>query len=124
LERVLGNRWNQGKDVFKFVVSINLHPMKKKARSGPLLTKEELVTSPPAIITHHQYYSQVQALFDPTGFLALVLLRGKILLRKTWEVPNNELGWDKCLPPELMREIIEFFIELHELEDLEFPISL
>ena len=52
LERVLGIKWNLGRDVFKFVVSINLHPMKKKARSGPLLTKEELMTSPPAVITH------------------------------------------------------------------------
>ena len=60
-------------------------------------------------------------MFDPTGFLAPVLLRGKILLRKTWEVPNNELGWDDCLPPELMREMIDFLIELHELEDIEFP---
>ena len=120
LERVLGIKWNLGKDVFKFVVSINLHPMKKKARSGPPLTKEKLMMSPPSVITRRQYYSQVQALFDPTGFLAPVLLRGKILLRKTWEVPNNELGWDDCLPPDLMKEMIDFFIELHELEDLEY----
>ena len=61
LERVLGIKWNPGKDVFKFMVSINLHPMKKKARSGPPLTKVELMTSPPAVITCRQYYSQVQA---------------------------------------------------------------
>ena len=83
LERVLGIKWNPGKDVFKFVVLINLHLMKKKARSGPLLTKEELMTSPPSVIIRRQYYSQVQALFDPTGFLAPVLLRGKLLLKKT-----------------------------------------
>ena len=90
---VLGIKWNPGRDVFKFVVSINLHPMRKKARSGPPLSKAMLLTSPPAVITRRQYYSQVQALFDPTGFLAPILLRGKILLRQTWEPPNNELGW-------------------------------
>ena len=63
-------------------------------------------------------------MFDPTGFLAPVLLRGKILLRKTWEVPNNELGWDDCLPPDLMQEMIDFFIKLHKLEDLELPRSI
>ena len=51
LERVLGIKWNPGREVFKFVVSINLHPIKKKARSGPPLTKEELMMSPPAVIT-------------------------------------------------------------------------
>ena len=83
LERVLGIKWNPGKDVFKFEVSINLHPMKKKARLGPPLMKDELMTSPPSVIMRQQYYSQVQALFDPTGFLAPVLLKGKLLLRKS-----------------------------------------
>ena len=110
--------------MFKFVVSINLHPLKKKARSGPPLTKPMLLTFPPTIITRRQYYSQVQALFDQIGFLAPVLLRGKVLLRQTWEPPCNELGWDDCLPAELVKEIVEFFVDLHELEDLEFQRSL
>ena len=82
------------------------------------------MTSPPSVITRRQYYSQVQALFDPTGFLAPVLLKGKLLMRKTWEAPNNELWWDDCLPPDLMKEMIDFFIELHKLEDWEFPRSI
>ena len=72
LEKVLGIKWDMAKDVFKFLVSFNLNPIKRKERTGPPLTKEMLMTCPLAEITRHQYYSQVQALFDPTGFLAPV----------------------------------------------------
>ena len=97
LEKVLGLKWDARKDVFRFNVSINLNPLKRKERTGPPLTKQMLLDTPPDVLTRHQYYSQVQALFDPTGFLAPVLLQGKILLRKTWEDPCDKLGWDDDL---------------------------
>ena len=74
LEKVLGIKWDQQNDAFRFNVSINLNPLKKKERTGPPLTRKMLLDSPPAVQTRRQYYSQVQALFDPTGFLAPVLL--------------------------------------------------
>ena len=51
LEKVLGINWNAERDVFRFIVSINLNPLKKKERTGPPLTKEMLIHSPPAILT-------------------------------------------------------------------------
>ena len=98
--------------------------MKKKSWSGPELTKRDLVEKPPLQISRRQYYSQVQALFDPTGFLPPVLLQGKIILRKTWEDECKALGWDNPLPDDVKRKIIAFFLDLYELENLEFPRSL
>ena len=84
-ERMLGVSWDPKEDTFRFKVRINLTPLKKKLRMGPDITKQELIDSPPKIITRRQYYSQVQSLFDPVGFLSPVLLTAKVLLRKTWE---------------------------------------
>ena len=84
-ERMLGVLWEPSKDVFRFSIKINLSSLKNKARTGPDLTKEMLQMNPPKIMTHMQYYSQVQSLFDPIGLLSPVLLRAKVLLRLTWE---------------------------------------
>ena len=61
LEKVLGIKWAPRKDVFRFKVSINLNPIKRKERTGPALTKQMLLDTPPDVLTRHQYYSQIQA---------------------------------------------------------------
>ena len=66
----------------------------------------------------------MQSLFDPIGFLAPVLLQAKILLRKTWEGDLARLKWDDPLPKELVHEMVEFFLQLYDVEDLEFQRSL
>ena len=123
-ERMLGIIWDPKKDVFKFIVRINLSPLRNKSRVGPDLSKNDLLNSPPKSMSRRQYYSQVQSLFDPIGLLAPVLLRAKMLLRKTWEDECSLLKWDDPLPAALVVEMVHFFIELFELEDLEFPRSL
>ena len=47
-----------------------------------------------------------------------------MILRKTWEGACSALKWDDCLPEDLVKEIIEFFLELYELESLKFPRSI
>ena len=124
MERVLGVLWCPKKDTFKFQVRINLSPMKKKSRSGPDLTREDFLNNPPSVITRRQFYSQIQALFDPIGLLSPLLLKSKILLRLTWEDECKELDWDSPLPQHIVKEIIKFFIELYELESVVFDRSL
>ena len=97
-ERMLGILWDPVKDVFRFTVRINLSPLKNKSRTGPDLSKELLKCSPPVTITRRQYYSQIQSLFDPIGLLAPILLRAKVLLRRTWEDSCAKLTWDDHLP--------------------------
>ena len=123
-ERMLGVTWDPVKDVFRFKVTINLSPLKQKSRLGPDLTREDLVNNPPVTITRRQYYSQVQSLFDPIGFLSPVLLRAKVLLRRTWEGDCMKLKWDDPLPEDMTKEMISFFLELFDLETLDFPRSL
>ena len=76
------------------------------------------------MLTRRQYYSQVQSLFDPIGLLSPVLLTAKILLRKTWEGGCEKLAWDNALPADLVQEMIVFFTQLFELENVDFSRSL
>ena len=55
IERVLGFVWQPVRDVFKFSVKINLSLSKKKSQTGPDLSKEELLTSPPHSISGREY---------------------------------------------------------------------
>ena len=123
-ERMLGIIWEPTDDVFHFHVRINLSTLKKKSRMGPDISKQELIENPPSVITRRQYYSQVQSLFDPIGLLSPIMLRAKLLLRKTWENDCSKLAWDDPLPAELVREMVSFFVELFELETIVFPRSL
>ena len=109
-ERMLGILWYPAADVFKFSVKINLSPLKNKSRTGPDLSKNDLLKNPPEVLTRRQYYSQVQSLFDPIGFLAPVLLRAKVLLRRTWEDSCANLKWDDPLPRDIVKEMIQFFV--------------
>ena len=101
-----------------------MSPLKNKSRMGPDLTRGELQRDPPASISRRQYYSQIQSLFDPIGLLAPVMLKAKVLLRRTWEDSCADLKWDDNLPQPLVNDIVDFFLELFELELLEFPRSL
>ena len=124
LERMLGIIWDPRKDVFRFTVCINMSPLKNKSRVGPDLTKDQLLRDPPKFISRRQYYSQVQSLFDPIGLLAPILLTAKLILRKTWDGECAKLGWDESLPDSLIKEIVDFFVELFDLEGILFPRSL
>ena len=123
-ERMLGVTWDPAKDSFKFKVVVNLSTLKNKTRTGPNLTKEDLLSTPPQSISRRQYYSLIQSLFDPIELLSPVLLRAKILLRRTWEGSCADIKWDDPLPDDLVKEMIAFLVELFDLEDLDFSRSL
>ena len=46
-ERMLGILWDPVEDAFKFKVTINMSPLKNKSRTGPDLTREQLLANPP-----------------------------------------------------------------------------
>ena len=103
---------------------INLNPIKQKVRQGEDISKEELKINPPTVLTRRQLYWIIKALFDLLGLLAPVLLKANLLLRKPWEGECQKLGWDDALPEWLVKEMTAFFIELYELEEVEFSRSL
>ena len=123
-ERMLGVMWEPLRDVFKFSIKINLSPMKNKSRLEPDLCKEDLLSKPPRVISRRQYYSLIQSLFDPIGLLSPIMLTAKLLLRKTWEGECAQLKWDDPLPETLTKQMIDYFVELFDLETLEFSRSI
>ena len=59
--------------------------------------------------TRRMMLSLIASLFDPTGFLALFLVRAKILLQQMWQCGT---GWDDVLPSELLEEWAKWQEEL------------
>ena len=84
-------------------VNINLHPTLTKKLLGPSLSKELLLESPPKIVTRRQLYLQIQAIFNPVGSFAPMLLIYKQLLMLTQENICDNLERDDFLPEGLKK---------------------
>ena len=98
---------------FQIFLKIILTPLKKKSQVEPDLFREDLLIILPTCIMRRLYYSQVQALLP-------VLLQGKILLCRTWETDFKDLGWDEPLAEDYTKDIVQFFMSLYEMEEVEF----
>lgn len=93
----LGLCWKPVADVFKF----NLVNNKTEA----MITKRALLSS-------------LNSIFDPLGFLAPVLVKGKVFLQQLWQMKIN---WDSPLPPDIIARWQQFWTDLVELHTLEIP---
>ena len=58
------------------------------------------------------------------GLVTPILLQSKLLLRTSWGIENEQLGWDDPLPEKLRLAWIQFFLLMFDLEDLTFERSL
>ena len=92
-ERVLGIEWNIENDAFKFHITLKDKPL---TRRGILST--------------------VSSIYDPLGFTAPFLLRGKRILQL---LCRESVGWDDAIPDELQWEM--WRNELPLLEMMEVP---
>ena len=61
--------------------------------------------------------SFINGLFDPPGLTTPFIVRGKILMRKTWTTAPD-IGWDDPIPEELNKEWILFFSEMISLSNI------
>ncbi|XP_062618752.1 uncharacterized protein LOC134280361 [Saccostrea cucullata] len=95
LQRTLGVSWNLSTDVFTFQVSRTLHPYTKR---GVLAT--------------------INSLYDPIGFLAPVIVKGKKILR---DLMAEKLDWDDPLPEDQYSLWCEWRESLPALEDITIP---
>ena len=100
MSNVLGLQWN----VYDDLLSIKIVTNKLKILST--LTKRQLL-------------SLVSVVFDPLGFLAPVLIRGKLLFQKVWKL--NELSWDDLLPAEFIDEWNNLVPDLISLKNIALP---
>ena len=94
-ERALGLQWCTEKDAFQFVISLKDKPC---TRRGIL--------------------SILSTVFDPLGFIAPVLLKGKAILQ---ELCRNNIGWDEPVTEEVRDRWCKWKRELAKIENLSIP---
>ena len=94
-ERTLGLEWNVETDNFYFTPNITKRASTKR---GVL--------------------SMVSQIYDPLGFVAPFILRGKQILQK---VTATKRGWDDRLPTELHREWDSWLSELDQVSEMQIP---
>ena len=94
-ERVLGVEWNIENDAFKFRITLKDKPL---TRRGILLT--------------------VSSVYDPLGFAAPFLLRGKRILQL---LCKENIGWDDAIPDKLRMQWEMWRSELPLREMVEVP---
>nr|XP_017209156.1 uncharacterized protein LOC101887079 [Danio rerio] len=95
LERALGIYWSLEQDNFKFRITVKDQPA---TRRGIL--------------------SIVASLFDPLGFLAPFVLKGKTILQ---EMCRSGMGWDDNLPADLQSAWEHWKADVVNLEKIEVP---
>ena len=95
--KTLGVTWLPGGDVFTF----NANPPEKEF---PL--------------TKRNFLKKITKLFDPVGFLALVIIRAKILLQEMWAAG---MDWDDLFLGDLASKARKWFKELKDLPTIKVP---
>ena len=95
--KTLGVTWLPGGDVFTF----NTNPPEKEF---PL--------------TKRNFLKKITKLFDPVGFLALVIIRAKILLQEMWAAG---MDWDDLFLGDLASKARKWFKELEDLPTIKVP---
>ncbi len=95
MERALGVQWCICTDKFQFRVRVKEHPF---TRRGVLST--------------------VASIFDPLGFVAPIILKGKQILQRMCQ---DKVGWDDPLPDDLRPRWEAWLQDLHNLSSVEIP---
>lgn len=95
MERALGVQWCISSDKFQFRVRVKEHPF---TRRGVLST--------------------VASIFDPLGFVAPIILKGKQILQRMCQ---DKVGWDEPLPDDFRPRWEAWLQDLHNLSAVEIP---
>lgn len=69
-------------------------------------------------ITKRMLLSDLNRVFDPLGFLAPVLIVGKIFVQQLWQIKAE---WDSALSEEMRIKWLTFYASLKELSKLSIP---
>ena len=94
-ERILGVTWDVKADLFKFVAS-----------------KKDIVT------TRRGVLSALSSLYDPLGFVAPLILPGKLILQ---ELCANNFSWNDQLTHKVKESWISWFQKILSLDSIEIP---
>ncbi|XP_052814266.1 uncharacterized protein LOC128241385 [Mya arenaria] len=91
-QRSLGIVWNISLDKFVFKADLLVQPVTKRG-----------------------ILSTINSIFDPLGFLAPVVLDGRLILR---ELMSSKVDWDDCVPEDIAVKWERWRQRLHDLEIL------
>lgn len=69
-------------------------------------------------LTKRMLLSDLNRVFDPLGFLAPVLVKGKIFLQQLWQMKSD---WDSVLSEEIQHKWKTFYTDLGEVQSLKIP---
>ena len=69
-------------------------------------------------LTKRKLLSQTSKVFDPLSLYLPVTVKGRILMRQTWQ---KQMGWDDNLPDDLNKLASAHFIDLKKLHQISFP---
>ena len=68
--------------------------------------------------TKRQFFSEFARIFDPFGWLAPVVLTGKVFIRSLWQ---SKVLWDEFIHRELQKEWETILISLKEATEFKYP---
>ena len=111
-------KWDTEEDRFMFKIKLNFSEKRRKIHTGPNLQSIDVPSALPDIITKRQILSQLSGVWDPQGFAAPIIVKGKIGMRKLW---RQDLDWDDPVTPDAKNEWCKFFKDLFLLEEVSFP---
>lgn len=92
----LGIHWSPLKDEFQFTIILKSHPN----------------------LTMRGILSEIASIFDPTGWLAPVILRAKLIMQSLWK---ERIGWDDKPSDTVLRWWKEFRADILGIQDLRIP---
>ena len=102
-------------------IPLNFSKRVKNQKIGSNLAIDDIPDKVPTKLTKRIVISQLNALYDPLGFLVPVTIKGKLLLRDLWA---NGLDWDTPMDLTDYMDWISFFKEMFQMNSLKFPQSI
>lgn len=100
-EKVLGLYWNTSSDEFFFKLSFN--------KVDPKIVSKELVP------TKREVLRIVMSVYDPLGFLSIVTVYGKILLKEIWRAG---ISWDERISSDLVPSWNDWLEGLNQVQTI------
>lgn len=69
-------------------------------------------------VTKRTLLSDLNKVFDPLGFLAPVIIKGKIFLQQLWQL---KIDWDTPLQNDIKQRWQQYYTQIEDLKDLSIP---
>ena len=126
IEKNLGMSWDVFLDFLFFVVKLKLTGKSaKKSMGDPVLTRQDFKDHPIVHLTRRMALSETSKVYDPTGLIAPLILKAKIMIKRNWGGNVKDAPkWDDAFLLEDCRSWNDWFIDLLDLDKIKFRRSV